>query len=421
MSENNQNGQRINGVEHILSRLKEHSQIISEVYYQGAISKDEDNARRISILQQHRVLIPRDGQTYVIHPKFREFLNIALNKERLYSIQMNYGALFERLEKLMEELQYAFSDGRISAYETYEEEVRESINDISSILSSDLSQLRILVENHFGVANTISEKRRQNNYYIQRTEKAIKLISEVGNSEWMKYGGTIQTNAAFVGVVAIFREQLQDKFAVFRQHLNDILDILHQYMFEYRIIEKRTIRLRKTWDYLEHHPDHVFQDYSEGPNPPLWLWKYNGIIVQGYPNVRADYEDTLAEIAERITTKKMGVSVSKKRPRGTLIETEPLPDMKVEKEPYQHDIYQMVALCIESNQRLSARQWYQDHHDDMCYTGKLSIWLQSVSESLNRQNILYPKVSIQYIESSITGWTGNILIEDVEIFPCTPN
>ena len=88
------------GVKHLIGRLATHQHLVSHAYYNSELIKDEENARGIELLQQHKVLIPRGDDAYTLHTTFRRFLDAALNIERLYGIGSDLGVAFERLEQL---------------------------------------------------------------------------------------------------------------------------------------------------------------------------------------------------------------------------------------------------------------------------------------------------------------------------------
>ena len=91
------------GVKHLIGRLATHQHLVSHAYYNSELIKDEENARGIELLQQHKVLIPRGDDAYTLHTTFRRFLDAALNIERLYGIGSDLGVAFERLEQLTRE------------------------------------------------------------------------------------------------------------------------------------------------------------------------------------------------------------------------------------------------------------------------------------------------------------------------------
>jgi hypothetical protein len=111
----------------LLAKLGLCSDTISAAYYQGRIHKTDENARDIERLRQLRLLSPDIRDAFQLRASFRQFLNVVLNTERLFSIGANIGGYFQRLAKLVEEHSIAFQEGRDADYERYEVETREAI------------------------------------------------------------------------------------------------------------------------------------------------------------------------------------------------------------------------------------------------------------------------------------------------------
>lgn len=147
-------------------------------------------------------------------------------------------------------------------------------------LSANLSQLRALVENRFAAVSTLAEKRRQNAYYIGRTEKVVKAIELFTLSD---LGERIQTQLPFANVAAMFTSQLLERLPSFRQNLLDILGILQNYLFEFRQIEERTKRVRSMWLFMKRHPLYELKDWGEEHRPPAWLMKSASLGIKAHP------------------------------------------------------------------------------------------------------------------------------------------
>lgn len=400
------------GVKHLIGRLATYQHLVSDAYYNGGLMKDEENAKGVELLQQHKVLIPRGDDTYTLHTTFRRFLDAALNIERLYGIGADLGAAFDRLEQLTDALFDAFHEGRKDDCEQIEDEIRQSIYEISDNLAADLAHLRTLVENRFGNVKTLTEKKRQNAYYIGRTEKVVRAIEIFTLSE---LGERIQTDVAFANIVAMFRTQLQERLPSFRRNLGDILEILKQYLFEYREVEERTRRVRSLWLYLERHPVYEFHAWDEVAHPPSWLLKASGIAICSHPWVRdPEYTDTLGEIAGDIPPPTIRLPVE--RTHGTLIEEEDAPPVILRIKPYQRAIKNLIATCKSQNIRASALDWYFDHSNDLDGMS-VSVWLQCVLEYLGPRKKKDLGIVVVARESPDPIFTGNVLVSDVFVEP----
>lgn len=400
------------GVKHLIGRLANYQDLVSQAYFSGELVKDEDNARGIDLLQQHKVLIPRGEDAYTLHTTLRRFLDAALNVERLYGIGSDLGTSFERLEQLIEALFDAAHEGRVEDRERLEDEIRQSIYEISDNLAADLAHLRTLVENRFAAVGTLAEKKRQNAYYIGRTEKVVRAIELFTLSD---LGERIQSQGAYANIAAMFRTQLQERLPSFRQNLTDILDILKRYLFEFREIEDRTRRVRSLWLYLERHPVYELQEWDETAHPQPWLLKAPGIPVRGHPSVRDPaYTDALADLAGDIAPPTLRMQAD--RPHGSLTEVEPAPHVLLSLKPYQQAIADLVTACKAGQCRLSALEW---HHGHGAVLGSLesSVWLQCVLETLGPGKKRELGILVAVEETADPVFSGNVLVGDVYVEP----
>lgn len=400
------------GVGNLIGRLSTFHDLVSQAYYNGELVKGEDNARGVEYLQQHKVLIPRGEDTFTLHTTLRRFLDASLNIERIYSIGSDLGAAFERLEQLTNSLFDAVHEGRAEDRERLEDEIHQSIYEISDNLAADLAHLRTLVENRFAAVSTLAEKKRQNAYYIGRTEKVVKAIELFTLSD---LGERIQSQGAFANIAIMFRAQLLERLPSFRQNLSDILEILKNYLFEFREIEARTKRVRSLWLYLERHPVYELQEWDESAHPQPWLMKSAGIPVRSHPWVRdPEYTDFLAELAGDIAPPALKMVVE--RPRGNLVEEVEMLTVALQSKPYQRAIEQMVAVCKADNIKASAQAWFRDHGAEM---GSMTepIWLQCVMESLGPRKAKEWGISVLTDEVADDVFNGNVLIRDVFMVP----
>lgn len=409
-----------NGAEQFIHRLFEYRELIAEAYYNGSVDRSSENARGISVLQQNQVLRPRGSDTYAIHTDLRQLLDVALNKEKLYDLNTDFTAHFSQLEKLTIDLSEAYHSGRYESCERFESEIPVAVDKIVDYLDAALGHLRSLVENHFGDAGTLAEKKRQNQHYIDRTAKITESLATFSQSSLMDPSGPVYTDTAFINIVSQFKERLYTKLSVYRQHISDIHETLLNYLFEYRDIEKRTRKIRKVLLYMRRHPDYTFDDVVEPQTTPLFLLKFSGISIQSYPNVNdSDSQSTLADIAGNITDKQ--VTQKPTRPKGKLVDQQNETNIPLKRKPYQQIIHKMITVCKHDKMSTSAIQWYMAHPDDRHVMGSTDVWLQSVMETLDHGKGSAHGVTIHCNSTTDDALSGNILINDVEIVPIDVN
>jgi hypothetical protein len=222
----------------LLAKLSLSSKTISAAYHQGRIHKDDENARDIERLRQLRLLSPDIRDAFQLRGSFRQFLNAALNNERLFAIGANIGGHFQRLSKLVDEHSIAFQEGREADCERWEVEVREAISDIADAIDDELNNLQTQVASRFAAVSTIAEKKRQNLHYQQRTQLLVDLLESFHFSD---IGEQLDGHEE---LALSFRSLLADRIPTFRESLLTILGTLNQYLFDFRQIEERAKRVR---------------------------------------------------------------------------------------------------------------------------------------------------------------------------------
>lgn len=394
----------------LIGRLHTHQALIAEAYHEREITRDDDNERAVSILQQLKILVPRTQDTLTLHTTLRRFFDASLNIERLYQQGTEIGTAFERLEKLADSLFDAAHEGRIEDRDSLEDEIRQSIYEIADGLSTDLAHLRALVENRFAAVSTLAEKRRQNAYYIARTGKLVKAIELFTLSDLSE---RIHTQAPFVNVAEMFNAQLLDRLPAFRQNLLDILDILQNYLFEFREIEARTKRVRGMWLYLERHPSFEPKGWDETPHPPQWLLKAGKLAVMASPSVRdPSYTEELSLLAREIAPPAIRLPVT--RPRGHLEEEDD--DLVVNLVPklHQQAIDAMLDACRSSGRPQSALEW-RNAHPELQDGIEASLWVQCVLELAGRSKVRHMGLAVKPDFVPHPQFDGNVLVRDVTV------
>lgn len=397
------------GVSTLIGRLHAYENLVSLAYHNGEIVKDDENARGVEHLQQHKVLIPRSQDTFTLHTTLRRFLDASLNIERMYFLDSDMGSEFERLEELAEALFVASHEGRIEDKERLEDEIHQSVYEISDRLSANLAQLRALVENRFAAVSTLAEKRRQNAYYIGRTEKVVKAIELFTLSD---LGERIQTQLPFANVAAMFTSQLLERLPSFRQNLLDILGILQDYLFEFRQIEERTKRVRSMWLFMKRHPLYELKDWGEEHRPPAWLMKSASLGVESHPWVREpSCTEELASLAKDIAPPAVRLPVT--RQRGTLVLEDDV-TVDLEPKPYQQAVGEMMEACRQTGLPQTATAWFRDHPMQM---GSMtpSLWVQCVLEETYRPKASGMGLQVQPQADPFEVFDGNFLVTDVVI------
>lgn len=397
----------IDPVSTLLAKLNTSSSTIAAAYYQGRIHKTDENARDIERLRQLRLLSPDIRDAYQLRASFRHFLNTALNTERLFSMGANIGGYFQRLANLVDEHSIAFQEGRDVDCERYEVETREAISDIADAIDDELIILQAQVATRFAAVSTIAEKKRQNLHYQERTQQLVNLLESFHFSD---IGDQL---AGHEELALSFKSLLSERIPAFRESLWSILDLLNQYLFEFRKIEERAKRVRAFALHLNRNPDWEPKAWDEATKPEDWLQCSTPIQIQSHPDVAApELEELLAEIARTIPAS-AGEKNKTTRPTGHIEEESGNEEIKPPEAPIRKAIRLYFKDARKSELGISARAWWSANPVIMGEVQE-DIWLLRVlAEHDNKGQD--GKWTLRLDSKPHPDFSGNVLINDVII------
>lgn len=391
----------------LLAKLSLSSKTISAAYHQGRVHKDEENARDIERLRQLRLLSPDIRDAFQLRGSFRQFLNAALNNERLFAIGANIGGHFQRLSKLVDEHSIAFHEGRDADCERWEVETREAISDIADAIDDELNNLQTQVANRFAAVSTIAEKKRQNLHYQQRTQLLVDLLESFHFSD---IGEQLDGHEE---LALSFRSLLADRIPVFRESLMTILGTLNQYLFEFRQIEERAMRVRAFALHLNRKTDWDPKDWDEVADPEDWLQYATPLALQCHPDVsEGESEVILAEIARTIPAT-AGVRAKHSRPAGKIEEGSGNTMIEAPELPIRRAVRLFFRKAQRSLEGISARHWWETN-PALFENTREDIWLLKVlAEHDNRGKVAAWTLRLKTQRDSV--FNGNVLINDVVV------
>lgn len=391
----------------LLDKLCATSGTIAAAYHNGSIQKNEDNTKDIAKLLQNRLLSPYIREEYQLRASFRQFLNAALNTERLFSIGANVGERFERFSKLVDGYFVAFNEGRDADCERYEVETREAISDIADAIDDELTVLQTHVATKFANVSTIAEKKQQNLHYQRRTQQLVDLLESFHFSD---IGSQL---ASHEELSLSFRSLLFDRIPAFRESLWSILQTLQQYLFEFRKIEERTKRLRAFALHLNRNLDWEPKDWDETATPEAWLCCARPLELHCHPDIDAsENEESLAEIARSISSQDT-TKAKTTRPAGRIEEESGNEEIKPPEPPIRKAVRLYFRQAMKSSEGISARCWWAANPSILGDINEETWLLRVLAEHDNkgRDN----DWAIRLTSRPAPNFDGNLLISDVMI------
>lgn len=208
-----------------------------------------------------------------------------------------------------------------------------------------------------------------------------------------------------------FRALLADRIPAFRESLLSTLELLNQFLFEFRKIEERAKRVRAFALHLNRNPDWKPKAWDEVAAPENWLKCASPLSIQSSPDVSApEAEEMLAEIARTIPAT-AGTRNKTTRPVGQIEETSGNSVIAPPESPIRRAVRAYFKEAGKSVQGISARNWWASH--PVVLDGiKEEIWLLRVlSEHDNKWKA--GKWSLHLEAKQHPVFDGNVLVKDV--------
>ena len=156
-----------------LSKLFKHKELVAAAYHQGVVAKGDDryDGRGLYELHQARTLVPYAQDTYRLGSSLAKHFDEVLQKEQLYAaVGANVGDLAHRLPLLADAVARANLEGRIDDADLYTDQFDRGVFELADSISGALQLLRVMADNKFSNVSTLAEKRRQNEFYIERAK-----------------------------------------------------------------------------------------------------------------------------------------------------------------------------------------------------------------------------------------------------------
>lgn len=395
----------------LLERLHQYRQQVAEAYHHGSIQRTDDNRKAVEVLHQHRVLVPHTHDEYRLHSSLRRFLDSTLNTQRMVHGSADIGAIFQRIEVLVDNYVAAFHEGRQDEADVLEDEIASAVFEITDSLQEFLTSLQASIATRFGAVSSFAAKRRQNEFYLDVTHRLVETLKALHFSD-------IEARVApFDRLADLFRIQIFRQLPVFRDALQSVYDTLRRFLFEFRQVEERARSLHAMWLYLRRNPDYEPNAWDQAPQVPPWLTRAAGILLTTYPDVLDEgCEEVLASFAQSLPS--ASGQASRRRQPGTLAPSGEPPAVRVVRRPYMRALLRLLAEAKVSDQPLSARRWRHERAPDLPILDGL--WIEVVLDYVAKGSAaargLPYRIIAEEPQAPFSG--GNLRVHDIEVGAC---
>ncbi|HEM7878656.1 hypothetical protein LGM58_22580 [Burkholderia contaminans] len=395
-----------------LSELYKYKALVATAYHRGSVDKsdDPDNGRGLYRLNQARILVPYHEGTYRLATSLVKHLDEVLQIERLYAVVgANVAELAERLLDIANLVAHAVLEARTDDADRYIDEFDRAVFELADSVTGALQYLRILADNNFANVSTYAEKRRQNEYYLERVERISQALGALQSNNLIH---VLESTPEGERLLETYRSQIANHLSEWRAQLLDVTAILRDYLFRTRQIEVIARRMRAFEHFLRRTPSYVPADLEVDNEVPSWARYATGFPLAAHACMQETaHDEILLDIARTIPAVTPPAFAP---PRlGTLLPDTPvtLDDTEDQTKPWQI----AMATLIESAGAapISALEWKAARPELTSLAD--DIWLLCVvhEEALNRKRSAALRFETVMLETEPL--SGLIRITDVLI------
>ena len=299
-----------------LELLHANRHLVAAAYSNGGVAMDEENQRRVRQLQQQRVLVPYLQDDFRLSPSLGRHLDEVFQRQRSYAVGANFGELVHRLEQLLGEYISASHEGRLEDQDEYQSEFDVGVFELASLVGDELLSLRVITENQFANVSTLAEKRRQNEFYLNRAEKIGETLALLEGESLL---GTLASSSMLKPLLGVYRHQVLNRLPQWRATHMDITAVLKAYLYRLRQVEPNARRIRAFAHFLRKNPDYQPPEAQSLQALPAWSSRFAGLRLKVHPDLASSStRDALADMAKSIASAK--ISIVKQRLAGRLLE-----------------------------------------------------------------------------------------------------
>lgn len=341
-----------------LVKLFRHKELLATAYHRGVVSKSDDkfDGRGLYELHQARALVPYGHDTFRLASSLARHLDEVLQTEHLYAaVGANIADLAARLPLLTDAVAKASLEGHTAEADTYIDQFDRAVFELSDSVAGALQYLRILADNKFANVATYAEKRRQNEFYLERVQRISNALVAIQTNGLIE---SLETAPEGERLLLTYRSQIADHLPEWRANLLDITAILRDYLFRTRQIEAAARRFRAFALFLKRTPDYVPPEIDTLAELPEWATRSPGFALKARAAVDDPaLDDALVEIAKTLPAAR-AVVASAPRVGQLAEEGSDAPEEGGETKPWQQAVQNLLANAAEAP--VSALAWKAD-------------------------------------------------------------
>lgn len=395
-----------------LAKLSKHKELIATAYHHGSVDASDvrDGGRALFELNQARVLVPYREGAYRLASSLSKHLDEILQIERLYSAAgADVAELAQRLPNIANLVANAVFDGRVDDVDRYIDEFDRAVFELSDSVTGALQSLRIQADNKFANVSSYAEKRRQNEFYLDRVERISEALGAIQSGDMIH---SLESMPEGERLLDSYRSQIADHLAEWRAQLLDITAILREYLFRTRQIELIARRMRSFELFLRRTPSYVPLDLEGTSDAPNWTRRAKGLSLTAHACVHNTAQDEiLLDIARSIPAIK---PLSIAAPRvGRLLPDAPVDsdENEIRPQPWEEAVSSMLENVGATP--VSALEWKADNIEVAALDN--DIWLLCLLHEEEKNLGRHAALRFEHTTENAERLSGVILLADIVV------
>ncbi|XZG69060.1 hypothetical protein ACTSKR_10390 [Chitinibacteraceae bacterium HSL-7] len=393
-----------------LETLSKYRGLVASAYHHGAVDSSDDPAggRGIDALRQAGILLPRSEGTYRLSSSLMRHLDETLQKERLYSSSgADLADLAQRLPDISNMVADAAYEGRSDDVDLYIDEFDIKVFEIADSVQGALLTLRFQCDNNFANVSTLAEKRKQNEFYLERATRISETLSAI-------HSGNLSHNLESLPegsrMLEVYQSQIAKHLPEWRAQLLDITAILQAYLHKTRHIELVAKRMRAFELYLKRNPGYSPGELDDTAAIPEWAKRARPLPLRAHADVQnPEFDEDLLKIARSIPEVKLK-EIPPPRLGSLLPDTALEPDEGVMAiQPWEMAILSLLNGL--STEPVSAVSWKANQTELAGIDD--DIWLLCLLREQENDLERNADIRFEYVTEPTPHWCGNIPLSDI--------
>ncbi len=396
-----------------LELLSKHRRLIAQMYSDGYVTRNEENGRILTKLQQIRAvrINATVENTYRLSPTLNRLLNEATHRARNYDISADFGEQMARLSNLMDDYTDACLQNRFDDSLLIQGDVDATLYEMAEAMDDFLLHVRTAAENNFGNVRTYKEKEKQTEHYLNQLERILKALSMFDGEEILDDLAHPEREI----LETLYQSHILDKLSEWRSRTVDIIQVLKTYLYKIRTVAPRARRIRALQLYLQKHPEYEVRSPDEYPDIPEWAYHHEPLSIQLVPDLgNQDIRDSLVDVAKSIE-KAVVVTVKARSPGTLLNEAAPVAAL-IKGSPLVVVSQRLLNEAAKSPSKISAACYFFQAEETKVLDQQscMMCFLTLVEKQINANAKIIRRVSIQHVAKNESDMlSGNVIIEDV--------